>query len=100
MTTPVPAQHPACFHPPTGSASACVPFVRGSLATGMVWYGITRLVQTALLLWLLVTCDPALRQTAPFIICAVVASTLTGVQAYTFVIYAVRLSSKRPLLTA
>jgi hypothetical protein len=63
--------------------------IRGFLAGGLAWYGLTRLVQTALLLCLLIVADPALRATAPYIIFAVVCAALSGVQAYTFVIYAV-----------
>jgi hypothetical protein len=59
------------------------------MVAGLVWYGLTRAVQTALLIWLLAAADASLRATAPFIISAVIASALTGVQAYTFRIYAV-----------
>lgn len=69
--------------------SRSVRLIRCWLVTGMVWYGITRLLQTALLLWLLIVADARLRTTAPFIICVVVCAALTGVQAYTFCIYAV-----------
>jgi len=56
----------------------------------LVWYGLTRLIQSALLIWLLVISGPELQRSAPFIIAVIVCTLLTGVQAYTFKIYAVR----------
>lgn len=71
---------------------------RGLLVAALAWYAITRLAQTALLLWLLAVADAALRTSAPFVISVVVASLLSLVQAYTFVIYAVRAPALHPLL--
>lgn len=60
------------------------------MIVALVWYAVTRILQTALLIWMLVIADADLRSTAPYIISATVAAALSLVQAYTFRIYAVR----------
>ncbi|KIZ01248.1 hypothetical protein MNEG_6713 [Monoraphidium neglectum] len=67
--------------------SSSTRLVRAWLVAGMVWYGFTRVVQTGLLIWLLITVDARLRPTTPFVIFVIVAAALSGVQAYTFKIY-------------
>lgn len=62
-------------------------FVRATLAVGIVWYCLTRVVQTVLILWLMIGCEPGVRLTAGFIITAIVACALTLVQVYTLFIY-------------
>lgn len=62
--------------------------VRGVMVAALAWYGLTRVAQTGLLVWLLAASDAGLRTGAPFIISVIVCSALTGVQAYTFHIYA------------
>jgi hypothetical protein len=64
--------------------------IRACLVGGLAWYAATRLIQTALLIWLLAANDADSRATGPFLISVIVCSALTGVQAYTFKIYAVR----------
>jgi hypothetical protein len=75
--------------PLAGRLSSSARLVRAWLVVGMFWYGLTRVVQTGLLIWLLATADPRLQPTAPFVIFVIVAAALTGVQAYTFKIYGV-----------
>jgi hypothetical protein len=74
--------------------SSSTRLVRAWLVAGMVWYGFTRVVQTGLLIWLLITVDARLRPTTPFVIFVIVAAALSGVQAYTFKIYGVSRGSR------
>jgi hypothetical protein len=64
-------------------------FTRGVLRGAMVWYVLTRVLQTVILLYMIVGFGgmPAVRQTPEFIVVAVLCGLLTMIQAYTIVIY-------------
>lgn len=69
---------------------------RATLIVGLGWYGITRLAQTAMIIWILAAADASLRPTAAFIVAVLLITALSCVQAFTFKIYAEMFRRARP----